>query len=95
MAGDITREGERLVKAWLSAQSEAVRCKARLNSAECAEINAHDALAKWLLPDDAKSGEKIAVWEGDSLIQVELLEAGFPPKAKVTIRSRGKSLSTI
>jgi hypothetical protein len=46
------------------------------------------ALAKWMLPEDVKEGEKIAVWFGDSLIQVEYGYEHTDPV--VTVRARGK-----
>lgn len=51
---------------------------------------ATDLLAKWLLPGDAKPGEKIAVWYGDSLVQVEAPHDGQKPT--ITVRTRGKSM---
>ena len=49
------------------------------------------ALARWLMPDDMKVGEKIAVWHGSSLFQVELVSVGEPI---VTVRTRGKAFGT-
>lgn len=86
---DVLPEGERLIKQWLSATERLERAKSEKNSAECDVVNAQNALAKWLLPDDAKPGEKIAVWFGDSLIQAEVPQE-IGRDAKVTIRTRGK-----
>lgn len=98
--GDVTREGEQHLKQWLNCREETRRAKEALNRAECAEANAHSALAKWLMPHDMKPNEKIGVWVGDSLFQVEMIERvahcvedGEPHlsyEPKVTIRSRGK-----
>jgi hypothetical protein len=84
--GDLTREGENLVRDWLCAKQEVARLKAALNRAECDEVNAQIALAKWLMPSDMKVGEKIGVWQGDSLFQVEKRESG---DTVVTVRTRG------
>ena len=99
--GDVTREGERLLKHWLEAQEETRRAKERLSRAECDESIAHSALATWLMPPDMKPNEKIGVWVGDSLFQVEMVECvahsvesgepRFSYEPKVTIRSRGKN----
>jgi hypothetical protein len=88
---ELTSEGTRLVKAWLGAQDEVERAKSRLRSAECDLANTQKALAKWMLPEDAKPGEKIAVWYVDSLIQVEVPLQGHMT-IPVTIRKRGRSL---
>lgn len=91
MTDELTSEGERLVKAWLDAKQEVDRTKSHLNRAECDVTNTQNALAKWMLPEDAKPGEKIAVWYGDSLIQVEVpLQSHMT--APITIRKRGKRL---
>lgn len=103
--GDVVPEGERLIKAWLYAQTEIERIKRDLNRAECDERNAQAALAKWLMPSDMKPDEKIAIWFSDSLIQVELApreayQVGgegdgkviIDHVPKVTVRSRGKDL---
>lgn len=84
---DVTREGARLIAEWMRATEAVKRCRMDLNRAECDEKNAQLALGKWLMPDDAKVGEKIAVWEGTSLFQGEKLENG---DVAVTIRTRGK-----
>jgi hypothetical protein len=101
VTADVTREGERLITSWLRRQEETRRAKESLSRAECDESNAHSALAKWLMPSDMKSDEKIGVWVGDSLFQVEMVERvshsveggepHFSHEPKVTIRSRGKN----
>lgn len=87
--GELTGEGTRLVKAWLDAQERLRRAERDRNSAECDLKNSANALAKWMLPEDAKPGEKIAVWHVDSLIQVEVpLQSHMTPP--ITVRKRGK-----
>lgn len=88
MSNDVTSEGERLIKAWEGAIEDERRAKSALNSAECHLANSKNALGKWLVPSDAKEGEKFCVWYGDSLIQAELVRMG---EYKLSIRSRGKS----
>lgn len=90
---DLTSEGERLVKNWLGAQQRVSQAEHELNQARCERSNTARELAKWLLPPDAKEGEKIAVWHGDSLIQAEVLSQGCD--TRITIRKRGKSLSHV
>lgn len=93
MSNEVTSEGKRLIERWLSAQNELEHCKSRVNSAECDLSKSQRDLAKWLLPDDAKPGEKIAVWFGDSLIQVEAPGSDITSGgARVSVRKRGKSL---
>jgi hypothetical protein len=86
-----SHEGKRLIDAWLNARREVARRRVWLESAETDVVDSRRALAAWLLPDDAKAGEKIAVWYGDSLIQVEAPDLECDPI--VTIRTRGKTLS--
>lgn len=98
---DVTSEGQRLVTAWLRCVDEHRRKQQAVYDAARDVSEAEAALAKWLAPPDAKPGEKIAVWFGDSLIQVEVggvtppMPEGAtigdgPSQTKVTIRSRGK-----
>lgn len=88
VASDLTAEGRRLVDCWINTQRGLERAKAALNRAECDLQNAQNALARWMLPEDARTGEKIAIWHGDSLIQVEVIGLGSDPC--VTLRLRGK-----
>jgi hypothetical protein len=102
VTGDVTREGSAHIKRFLGAQEDLRRAHSAVSSAECEVSNAEAALAKWLMPPDMKPDEKIGVWVGDSLFQVELVECLAHPvdggeprvsyKPKVTIRSRGKEL---
>ena len=102
---DVTAEGSRLITYWLQAIETVDRAKSGLSRAQTDEMNAQEALAKWLMPTDMKPGEKIAVWHGDSLFQVELaprerisvpggeVHTDYVPK--VTIRTRGKHFSDL
>ena len=96
MSGDggPTPEGQRLIEAWLHAGERVRQAQSERNSAECNLANAQNALVRWMLPDDAKTGEQIAVWHGDSLIQVTVPERNGSTwnDAKVTVRKRGRSL---
>lgn len=106
---DLISDGERLVSAYLYAQEQLERAKREVIGSECSLNNAEEALAKWLMPADMAPGEKIAVWRGDSLFQVELAprqayevgEDGSPGKvridhkAKVTVRLRGKDFNRL
>ncbi len=86
---NVSADGRRLIEQWFSAQTEVERCKERLRTAETDEANATLAVGKWLLPSDARAGEKIAVWFGDSLIQAEVRHQRDP---LITIRKRGESI---
>lgn len=102
---DLTREGEQLVSAYIRAEENLRQARSRVNGAECDMQNAETALAKWLMPTDMKPGEKIAVWRGDSLFQVELapMEAystsgdtvTVSQEPKVTVRTRGRKFSEL
>jgi len=72
MTEGVVPEGKRLIEQWLGAQRRTAQ--AELNWRDCTrdEREAETALATWLAPSDAKPGEKIAVWYGNSLIQVEV-----------------------
>lgn len=90
----VTREGEALVKEWLSTKERVARLAAELNRAQCERDNAEIALSKWLLPPDSVVGEKVAVWFGDSLIQATARECVASGKwaGPVIVRTRGKHL---
>lgn len=89
---ELTSEGTGLVKNWLAAQERLRTAKVEVGYAERDINESQRALAKWLLPADAVPGEKISVWHGDSLIQVEVpLQTHMLPT--VTVRKRGRSIS--
>ena len=83
-----TDKGKRLINSWVAAQDRLVRAKSEVNGAECDVSNTRNALARWMLPEDVKPGEKIAIWYGDSLIQVEHVGPNYD--AIVTVRTRGR-----
>lgn len=103
---DVTSEGQRLITNWLRAVEEH-KCRQQSVTDAHRDVEETEAsLAKWLAPPDAKPGEKIAVWFGDSLIQVEVggvqpkLSEGAecgpgPSQTKVTVRTRGKHFSEL
>lgn len=89
----VAGEGERLLKSWLRSRERVRNAKREVNSAECDESNNKTALARWLLPKDASVGEKIAIWFGDALVQVECTHAGPGlMDGRVTIRQDGKTI---
>jgi hypothetical protein len=99
---DVTSEGKQAITAWLIAQREVEGARDLLSRRQTDLLNAESALAKWRLPPDAKPGEKIAVWFGDSLIQVEVGglisgvgEVRHQSSTRVTIRTRGKHLNEL
>ncbi len=90
MTGEVTREGKTLIENWQRAvqyRDRAVNDLSRTNKtlAEC-----ESRLADWMLPEDVDVGEKIAIWYGDSLIQVEVREPAPNRLVRITIRLRGK-----
>lgn len=86
-----TIDGQHLIEAWLLASDRVARAKRELVSYEVDLGVARRELAKWLTPVDGMAGEKIAVWFGDSLIQVTI---GTIPHAdsEISIRKRGRSV---
>jgi hypothetical protein len=90
----ISGDGEQLLRAWLYAKERVRTAERELNSAQCDQSNTQTELVRWLLPRDAKEGEKIAVWFGDSLVQAECTRAicdGLH-EGKITIRQEGKTI---
>ena len=98
---EASREGARVIDQWLKAKAQVKACQDQLSHAHLAVSDAEHDLVAWLMPGDAKPGEKIAVWYGDSLIQVEVggIETGAeaaPDGCRavthnvITIRARGK-----
>ena len=71
-----TREGEKLLKEWLAAKEREEETSRDANRARCDRANAEIALANWLLPTDAKPGEKVLMWCGHDLIQAERRDNG-------------------
>lgn len=82
-----TATGERLLKEWLAAAEEAQRHRRSAERYTNAEKEAEAAFGKWLLPEDAAEGEKVCMWNGSNLIQVEKLE---DDEVRVSIRIRKK-----
>ncbi len=83
---DVTRQGHDLIQAWVNAEEQMSAAYKRAHQAKALRDAARDALANWLLPEDAKEGEKIAVWNGASLIQIEVAK----PHPIITVRQRGR-----
>ncbi len=90
MNDDVTREGKDHIERWQRAVAELAAAKGAVNRADCELSNATNALGKWLMPNDAKEGEKFCVWYGDSLIAAE---SKGNHSYTVTVRTRGRSLT--
>lgn len=99
-----TSEGQQLISTWLEAKAEVDRRADALRRAQSDAHAAEKALVTWMLPPAiaAKPGEKIAIWAGDSLIQVEVggVVSGEGPvqdqsSTRVTVRFRGKHFSEL
>jgi hypothetical protein len=96
--GDVTSEGQRLIANWLRAKQEEERTSRELSARERDTRDAARALAAWLLPDDAKPGEKIAVWWEDNLFQATKAPAPVGEQAftdEVIVRKRGKRFNEL
>lgn len=88
-APEVSSDGKYKIDVWLACDRVLRSHRERMKSLESDLKQAEYNLAKWLLPSDAKPGEKIAVWYGDSLIVGELDDANG---GKITVRDRGGSL---
>lgn len=82
-----TAEGNAKIEAWKEAQKRLERARREVNSAECDLANATNALGKWLMPPDAKQGEKIAIWYVDSLVEATMVDLH---SFEVSLRYRGR-----
>lgn len=60
-----SRQGRELIRAYQDAVERKSRAERELNAASCSKRNAINALAKWMLPADAKPGERFCVWDRD------------------------------
>ena len=90
----VTRTGRLLIQDWSNAMVRVERLKAELNRAETEALNAEVALSRWMLPRDAKKGEAISIWFGDSLLQVTADSCiGDNWEGPVKWRTRGPKLS--
>ena len=87
---NVAKEGLDLIKDWERASHQAIRARIAHKEADEVLKLAEGKLAKWMLPHDAKPGEKFGVWVGNDLIQVEA--AGSCPNDDhiITIRQRTK-----
>ena len=83
----VTNEGLDLIRRWKLAAQQEADLKTRLNRAECELRNAEEALAKFLIPNDAKANENFCVWYGDSLIAAKHNNG----HKSVVLRTKGKS----
>ncbi len=87
---NVSKEGLDLIKTWEIATSAHKRALQEVNARFIDLQNAERLLCKWMLPHDAKPGEKFGVWVGNDLIQVEV--AGSCPNDNhfITVRQRTK-----
>ena len=89
--GKVTHAGDSLIKGWQHATRRLGMARDELAEAiiDCAECERE--LARWLLPGDAKLGETIGVWYGDSIITAAKT-SGNPDSYAIVVRDRGRSL---
>jgi hypothetical protein len=96
----LNSDGIALISAYLNTQQTVASCEHHLQRARDDHETAEKNLATWLKPEDMKSDEKIGVWMGDSLFQIEMIPKVFTPAdgsapvmryvPKITVRYRGK-----
>ena len=88
------RPGIVAIEAWEKAKEESQQADRRFQSALANLRKAADVLIKWILPDDAQDGEKIAVWYGAQLIQVTAVwDDACKDWHKSTITTRPKTVA--
>jgi hypothetical protein len=95
----VTQEGFRVLSEWLRASNTAEAQRARMDAAYRDLEEAQEALVAWMLPPAIKAqpGERICIWFGDSLIQVEVGGVcsnvggnSHRTSTKVTVRYQGR-----
>lgn len=97
---NVTQEGLALIRDWIVAGREAEQAQKRYYEANKRLGEAEEALAAWLRPAVIKPqpGEKICIWAGDSLFQLEVggvtaKNPGFgmdiETRDRITVRYRG------
>jgi hypothetical protein len=89
----VNREGTRLYDNWNYSNARLARAKEEFEKAEASYRDAEQKLGKWIMPDDATTGECIAVWFEDRLIVTEiqynsLWRVGDPHTYKIKSRPR-------
>lgn len=89
----VSRQGELVIVPWLRARKRVAELNAELARAEHEEEACALTVAVWLMPEDMKVGEKVAVWYLDGLIQVEARPRPEPPV--LTIRKRGREMEDV
>lgn len=86
----LTVDGEAKAKAWKRAEERLASAKSEVNSAETDLKNMTNEFGRWLMPPDAKVGEAISVWMGDSLVQAEMTDKNGHGTFRVSLRYRGR-----
>lgn len=84
--------GQKIIERFQRARQRVDQLRSETNSADVELTNATDELGKWLVPSDAKPGEKFAIWGRDMRDQECLFEVHAPTEKYgryfVKIRSR-------
>jgi hypothetical protein len=102
----LTHEGLDLVKTWVAAHQRVEAARDALARRQSELRDTENALARWMAPPVTKPqpGEKIVIWCGDSLFQLEVGgevggTAGEGPRAmrsdRITVRYRGSKFNEI
>lgn len=91
----ITNESAKLIKDWQRTKKQAVNARQNYLSSLKSREAAKRKLADWLLPKDAKVGEKFCIWYGDSLIQVSIINEGPPRVVSIMIRHDGEAVRAL
>lgn len=92
---EATPEGRRLIAAWLNASDRVARTNEAYKTALREAAEAEEKLAKWLLPSDAKLGERIGVWHGDSIFTACKTMFEGKDVFAVEVRKRGRDFSLL
>ena len=98
--GDVTYDGARLIETWAASGLRVERLREQLEGAERDAREASAQLGRWMSPRDVTTGETFCVRDGDSLIQVHVVdppthrdegdEFGSGGSFSITVRKRGR-----
>ena len=69
----MTPTTEQLVLEWIRTRTASERLAAQLTAAEAQELNAANALGKWLCPEGAAIKEVFNVWIGSGVLQAQII----------------------
>lgn len=85
----LTKDGDAKANSWKLAQTTVVRMERDLSAGRIDLREATQSFGRWLMPPDARVGEAICVWMGDTLVRAEMTQQ-TPPEFKIDLRYKGR-----